>query len=425
MKVGIIGAGFGGLAAGYYMAKNGIDVTIFESSDKPGGLAVGFKEPDWDWTLEQHYHHWFTSDWSVLNLARDIGHEVLIKRPTTSTYIDGEIMQLDSPISLLRFNKLSFTERLRLGSILAYLKFTPNWKSLENIKAKNFILKYMGKRVWKILWEPLFLGKFGDYASEISAAWFWARVHKRSSSLAYPEHGFLAFAENLSAHILKKNGKIFYKESAEFLSTRVDKIAIKTSKSNYLFDKIICTLPTPLFLKITQGLPVSYTKSLINLQGIGAVNLVLSLKRKLLEDGTYWLNIDRKEFPFLAVVEHTNFMDNTHYNNENIVYFGNYLEHSHEYFKKNEAELFHEFLPYFKKLNPEFTKSWVNKYYLFKAYFAQPIFPLGYSEILPKFETPIKGLYLTNIQQVYPWDRGTNYAVELGEKVARIILDGS
>ena len=37
--------------------------------------------------------------------------------------------------------------------------------------------------------------------------------------------------------------------------------------------------------------------------------------------------------------------------------------------------------------------------------------------------TPLPHVYLANIEQVYPWDRGTNYAVELGEKVAHQILD--
>jgi len=30
-------------------------------------------------------------------------------------------------------------------------------------------------------------------------------------------------------------------------------------------------------------------------------------------------------------------------------------------------------------------------------------------------------LYLANMQQVYPWDRGTNYAVEIGEKVVKLV----
>ncbi|HEX8991500.1 MAG TPA: FAD-dependent oxidoreductase, partial [Anaerolineales bacterium] len=62
MKIAIIGAGFGGLAAAYDLRKAGHEVTIFESADYVGGLASGFKEPHWDWWVEKFYHHWFQTD---------------------------------------------------------------------------------------------------------------------------------------------------------------------------------------------------------------------------------------------------------------------------------------------------------------------------------------------------------------------------
>ena len=43
MKIAIIGAGFGGLAAAYDLRRAGHEVTIFESADYAGGLASGFK----------------------------------------------------------------------------------------------------------------------------------------------------------------------------------------------------------------------------------------------------------------------------------------------------------------------------------------------------------------------------------------------
>jgi|SRR3989344_596430 len=422
MKVGIIGAGFGGLAAAFRLSKSGIDVTVFESDDRPGGLAVGFKEKDWKWSLEKHYHHWFTSDWSVRNLAKDIGQEVIFVRPKTATFIDSKIKQLDSPLSLLTFSEIPFIDRIRMGAVLAYLRITNNWQPLEKITAENFIKNYMGDSSWKNLWGPLFKGKFDKYVDEISAAWFWARIKKRSPSLGYPVGGFLSFAEKLSRAVIKHGGNILYQSLVEAIYQEKSKLTIKLANKEYKFDKVICTLPSPLFIKIARVLPKKYVNSLLELKGIGAVNMILSFKKQFLTDGTYWLNIDKRDFPFLAVVEHTNFMDKKYYNNEHLVYIGNYLEHSHEYFKKNEGEIFYEFLPYLKKINPNFSESWVNKYYLFKAFFAQPIYPLNYSKVIPKFETPIAGLYLCNIQQVYPWDRGTNYAVEYGEKVAELVL---
>ncbi len=422
MKVGIIGAGFTGLSAAYRLSKKCVSVTVFEKEYKPGGLGSGFKEPDWKWPLEKHYHHWFYSDWAVRNLADEIGQKVIIDRPKTSTFVDGNTYQLDSPLSLLLFDKLSFLSRVKSGILLAYLKLNPFWKSLEGVTSESFLKKYNGKEAWELLWKPLFQKKFANFYKEIPASWFWARVKKRSARLLYPEGGFGAFAEALEEKLKKNGGEIKYKSSVEKIDKKGKELIINSNGKIYSFDKVICTISSPLFAKITKNLKADYIKSLLNLQGVGAVNLLLSLDKQFLRDNSYWLNVNNRHFPFLAVVEHTNFMDKKNYGGEHIVYVGNYLPHEHDYYNKDAVDLIKVFYPFLKTINPEFDKKWINRAYLFKSYFAQPIIPLNYSQIILDFETPIKGLYLANIQQVYPWDRGTNYAVELGRKVADLVI---
>ncbi|OGM19043.1 hypothetical protein A2686_04595 [Candidatus Woesebacteria bacterium RIFCSPHIGHO2_01_FULL_38_10] len=422
MKVGIIGAGFVGLAAGYRLAKAGFNVNIFESEGTPGGLAQGFKEPEWKWSLEKHYHHLFKSDRHISNLAEEVGQEIDFRKVKTSTFIKGNSYQLDSLLTLLSFPKLTITDRLRTGLILAYLRFTSDWKSLEKISSKEFLIKFMGKKSWEILWKPLFEKKFDCYADQIPASWFWARLKVRSRQLGYPESGFLSFAKHLDRLIHYNKGRIFYKTRIESIKKVKDKLILGSSKESYEFDAVICTLCSQLFIRIAKDLPSNYIKSLMALEGIGAVTLLVSLNRKYLTDDTYWLNVSEAHFPFLAIVEHTNFIDKVNYNDEHLVYIGNYLPYGHRYFSKDAVEIFREFFPYLKTINPKFDKSWVNKLYLFKTPFAQPVVTLNYSQNLPTFKTPVKGLYLCNIQQVYPWDRGTNYAVELGENVTDLVL---
>jgi hypothetical protein len=79
------------------------------------------------------------------------------------------------------------------------------------------------------------------------------------------------------------------------------------------------------------------------------------------------------------------------------------------------------FDPYLRKINPNYAKTIID-YKLFKNPFAQPIVPVNYSKIIPGLTTPLKNVFLANMEQVYPWDRGTNYAVELGQRVARKII---
>src|SRR3990172_4598595 len=194
MRIGIIGAGFTGLAAAIALQKNGHHVTLIEKESTPGGLAGGFTEKSWDWPLEKYYHHFFTNDHFALNLAEELNHHVFLKRPVTSTYIDNKIYQLDSPFKLLTFSKFSVFQRLRMALVLGLLKYNPFWKPFEKIKASDFLPKAMGKKPYEMIWEPQLVNKFGDYFKDIPLAWFWARIKKRTAKLAYPEGGFLEFA---------------------------------------------------------------------------------------------------------------------------------------------------------------------------------------------------------------------------------------
>jgi len=419
MKIAIIGAGFTGLSAGLNLLNAGHDVTIFEKDIFPGGLALGFKNPKWQWTLEKHYHHWFTNDNNVLTLAKKIKYPVIIKRPRTSVYVNGKIYKLDSILDVLQFPQLNLIQRLRMGLSIAFLKYNPFWESLEKYKAMSFLSKMMGRKPYKTLWEPLLIKKFGSFAQDISLAWFWARIVKRTPSLAYPKGGFLEFANALVSLIRKKRGKVLFKTIVKKINVQSDE---KVKIDGLTFDKVIVTLPSFFFIQIAPQLPEDYKQRLLILKGLGAINLLLRLKKSFFKDRTYWLNICDARFPLTAIVEHTNFMEKKYYNNEHLVYLGNYLPHDHPFMSMDKRGLLKTYDTLLKKINKNY-KSDIIDTHLFSVPFAQPIIPVNYSKIIPSFKTPLKNVYLANIQQVYPWDRGTNYAVELGEKVAKIVLE--
>lgn len=432
MKIGIIGAGFTGLSAAYYLSRAGHSVSVFEKDDKPGGLAIGYQEKGWNWTLESHYHHWFTNDKSILDLASQINHKVHAPRPKTSSFVKDGVYQLDSPTSVLKFPLLSIVDRIRMGAALATLRYNPIWKPLEKYKAEPYLKKSMGEKAYQMLWEPLLVNKLGKYAQDVSLAWFWARVYKRTSSLAYPEGGFLSFAYHLQKNIEKQGGTFYY--NTEILElTSLNKPQVKFKKNGNVksstpakseikdYDVIIVTLPSMMFARLTPSLPKAYVDNAKKRISIGAATMVLRLKKQFLQDGTYWLSMCDLNSPILAVVEHTNYMDPAHYNNEHIVYVGNYMETTDPRFSMNDKELLALYDPWLSKINPDYKKSLID-FKVFHAPFAQPIVFPNYSKNIPSFETPLQNVYLANIEQVYPWDRGTNYAVELGEKIANLTL---
>jgi protoporphyrinogen oxidase len=421
MKIAIIGAGLTGLAAAIKLNAQGHRVVIFEKEASAGGLARGFKSGSWLWPLEEHYHHIFTSDRSILKFANDLKVPVDFKKPITSTYIDGSFYQIDNPVSLLKFSKLNLINRLRVGAVMLYIKLSPFWKLLEGIPAHRFLKKTMGEDAWKVIWEPLFAKKFGHDYKKVPASWFWARIKKRSANLGYPRGGFQKLVDKAVQSISESGGRFYFHTEISSIRKVGYLFEVIADGKKFPFDLIICTLPSSAFLKIAKGLPSGYRKKLTKLRGIGAANLILEFNRPFLTDGTYWLNVNENDYPFLCLVEQTNYINKSRYAGHSILYVGAYLPQGRKSFKNSKGALVKRFLPYLQKINPEFKKSWIKGSFLFEALFAQPLVGLNHSRLLPSVATPVPGLYLANIEQVYPWDRGTNYSVELGNKVAELI----
>src|SRR3972149_1935128 len=233
MKIGIIGAGFTGLAAAHRLTKEGQDVTVFESEGSPGGLALGFTQKGWMWSLEKHYHHWFYSDFAIRNLAEELEHKYIYLTTKTSTFFKGSKLQLDSALSLMRFKGLPLVDRVRTAIVLAFLKVTPFWKTLEGTTAQDFLIKYNGERAWEALWRPLFEKKFSHFMGQIPTSWFWARVKKRSSKLGYPVGGFLNLAKRLATQIQKNGGEILYTTKVEKITNAGSKLVVTTDKERF------------------------------------------------------------------------------------------------------------------------------------------------------------------------------------------------
>jgi len=425
MKIAIIGAGFGGMAAAYDLRKSGHEVVIFEAADYVGGLASGFKEPYWDWSVEKFYHHWFQSDKSMLGLIRELGWEdkVYFPRPYTVLLFNGKWYPFDSILKALLFPGLGFgLNKIRFGFVGLYLRLTDNWKDLEKYTTDEWLSKWAGRTVYEKMWEPLLIGKFGPYYKDVNMAWMWARLKARSTRLGTFEGGFQNFANMFADRLRDQGVKIRLSVQVKSIKQGTDdKLLIEADKKES-YDKVLVTTSPNLMARLCPDLPGSYLKGLLELKSMGAVVMVLALKRQLSEQGYYWFNLPKEAgYPMLALVEHTNFIGPEHFGGDHIVYAGDYLEAGHEYFSMSDGQLLERFIPAFKKFNPAFEKDWVKKVWVFKTNYAQPVPLVDHSKNIPAIETPIKGLYFASMSQVYPWDRGTNFAVEIGRRAARMM----
>ena len=412
------------MAAAYDLSNQGYQVYILEAAGYVGGLAAGFKEPHWDWSVEKFYHHWFQADKHILGLIEELGwsERVIFRRPYTVMYHKERFYPFDAIPQMALFPGLGWgINKIRFGLVGLYLKLTNNWQVLEKTTVDAWMRKWAGDPVYEMMWEPMMIGKFGErYSKIVNMAWLWARIKARSTRLGTFQGGFQEFSDSFAGCLREQGVEIMLNTPVHSIApSPAGGVSVETAGKVEHFDQCLVTTSPALLARMAPSLPPDYLEGLLALKSMGAVVMILSLKQPLSEQGYYWYNIPKSAgFPFLALVEHTNFLPSEYFGGDHLVYIGDYLEADHENFRLSEAELLEKFLPSLPRINPNFLPDWIQKTWLWRTPYAQPIPEVNHSKNIPTIQTPIKGLYFASMSQVYPWDRGTNFAVEIGRKAA-------
>jgi len=425
-KVVIVGAGFTGLAAGYELAKRNLQPIILEAQPEPGGLAGTFKVGDT--RLERFYHHWFTNDRFLMELAAELGLAdfLIYRHARTGLYYANSIFQLSSPFDVLRFQPISILDRLRLGGVLLAARCVRRWEDLDDKPAAVWLRQLCGEKGYRIVWEPLLRGKFGIHADRISAAWFWSKLRLRGSSrgrdgreqLVYCKGGFATLADAMVRSIEGAGGRVITSSPVTALcgaNGRID--AVVAGEQNYAADAVILTTPLPIAVELlSDHVPQHYRENLSRIQFLSNRCLVLELDRTLSD--LYWVNVNDPTFPFVGVIEHTNFAGDPAYGRCHIVYLSRYCAKGDPFLSLTDEEALAFALPYLQRMFPALERQMVLKVHSWRADYAQPLVEVGYRRLIPPHDTPLQGVYLATMAQVYPEDRGTNYAIRDGRKVA-------
>jgi protoporphyrinogen oxidase len=427
----IIGAGFCGLTAAHELAKRGIRVTVLEQEPEIGGLAGSFVVNGT--RLEKFYHHWFTSDHFIVELIHELGagDQIVLRSTRTGIFYANSIFRLSSPLDVLRFDPLPPIDRIRLGLLAVRARRIRDWRKLENLSAAKWLRQMTGKKVYEVVWEPLLRGKFGLYAEDVSAVWFWNKLKLRGGSrskgggekLAYYRGGFAALADRLAAQIRERGGTIRTGAPVtQLVASETQCLGVVVEGEFLPADIVVATPALPIVADLlAPHLSRDYVAGLRRIKYLANLCLVLELDRSL--SRTYWLNVNDPEFPFVGVIEHTNFEPPETYGGRHVVYLSKYLPETESYFRMSNEEVLSYTLPYLKRIFPTFDREWIRVYHVWRARHSQPVVECNYSQLIPTYTTPLLGLYIASMAQIYPEDRGTNYAVREGRRVAACAVD--
>ena len=427
-KILIIGGGLTGLTTALRLAADEkFSVTLVEKSDQLGGLAGGF--PLQGTSLEKTYHHLFLTDTSILDLVKELGLQEKLMWCDSSVGIfrDGKIHAFKTPLDLLRFAPCSFLGRLRTGFAALYLKHQKNWRGFTRQTAHAWMTRACGASAMASIWTPLLQGKFDQHFDKVSMAWFWARIHIRANSraggggekLGYFRGGFNVITVALENELRRRGVTI---QTAATVEKFADgERAAFISGEKVPFDFCLFTGPSPALAKLlpAEAALAGYAAQLRSIEYLGAACVIFTSDQSL--GDFYWVNVNAPDAPFLVFIQHTNLVDKKTYGGKNVYYIGAYLPSDRKIYALPDEELTRQWFSYLPKMFPHFDPAQVGETHVFRFAAAQHIVDTAYEAKIPEYQTPLPGVWLANFSQIFPEDRGTNFAVREGEKIAALI----
>ena len=448
-RVAVIGAGVAGLTAAHELAKRGYEPHVYARWPGLGGQAATM-DVGGGVLLERYYHHLFTSDRHIAALYSELGLPDGIEWFPSSVafFADGASRAFTTPMDLLRFEPLRLHSRLRMGAAVLWLQRRhPEVGPFEQRTAHDWIVRSMGSEAWEKVWGPLLGGKFGARAEEISMAWLWSKLtvrrqisgeQARREVLGYPRGGFEPLFAALRDSILRRGGRVSIDRPAAGVERSGEGFAVSagapdsfrrghdprdfaTDDQPEAYAGVLATVPNPVFEQLlgpqlTGEVGKGYLGRLRSIEYHAAVCLVLELDRGF--SPFYWTNVADSGLPFVGVIEQANLVPIERYGGRRFLYVANYVPPGDELLELSADELLGRYEDGLRRVNPGFGRSWVLRSWLFREPDAQPIVTVGYRERMPPLATGVPGLVLANTTQVYPEDRGTNYAVRLGTEAA-------
>lgn len=424
----VIGAGVTGLAAAIRLAENGWRVSVLEPAATVGGLAGGFHLSGA--CIERYYHHIFPSDqvarrWiAEMGLSDDLG----FLPATMGFYTAGRLHRFGTLASLLRFTPLPVRDRVRLGLRIRQLARSAAPDAYEDVTALAWLRDRASEAEMRVFWKPLLMSKFGADAGRVSMAWLWARFRARMGGsplsgerLGYLRGSFQRLADRMAERARECGAELHLGSRCVGVRVRDGAIAgvSTTTRGDVPVDAVVWTPSLNLLSQVVPDLDPVEHRTCRETAYHGAVVAVVELPSSAIP--FYWLTIADDELPFTVAVEHTRLVGTAEYGGRTIVYLGRYVPPDDPWMVLDETALLSTLLDAASStLSPMFAHAC--SAHVFRAHGAQPITPPGWGRARLPLLTSLHGLVAANIAQIYPWDRGINYSLQLGEQAAMALV---
>lgn len=413
-NVGIVGGGIAGLTCAYRLAAEGHRVTVYEGTDRVGGLGVDFAHNGH--SIDKFYHVLLDSDQYLIKFLQEIGLAAKLRwAPTGMGFmVNGELFPFNTPVDLLRFRALPFLDRVRTGMAALYITKQKNGLPLDNVPATEWLKKLFGKTVYQNIWDPLLAAKFGERRTEIPAYWVWNTLTREKDGSqeikGYVLGGYRFIAETIAQKVREMNGEVLCGQPVTAIHQLETGMSVQYGNVTDRHDAVVSTLPVTLLRNVVNG-PILDKLPNSSLRYQGCLNVVLILKKQL--SPYYWIAVVDSGFSFQGVVETTHVVPRDSIGGRHVVYVMNYGAADLPAYLMSDKEACGRAETELCTLFPHLTKNDIEASYAFRAPFVEPVWPLGYLQARSSPKVSDTDLYLCTTAQAYPMVTAWNTSVYL------------
>ncbi len=408
MRIAIVGGGWTGLVLAHHLTVSSHEITLYERSDQLGGLATyhDFGEFYWD----RFYHVILPTDRALLEFLDKVGvgDRVRWKQTSTGYYVDDVFHSVSTTRDFLLFRPLNLWQKFRLAMTIILGARISNWRQLEQISVKEWLLKYSGRTTYEKFWKPLLMAKLGDSYTRVSAVFIWTYIKRlfraredtsaRKEQMGYLKGGYKTVLDALEKKFDNEGVRVELNCTVDRIDlNEKGQLSIKANGSLNAYDKVIFTGPVSVLEKVVDPNLIAITGNTNKVEYLGVICMVLVLDRPITD--FYVLNIADEDVPFTGVIGMTTLVDKDQTKGRDLVYLPKYLLSTDPEMTKSDEEIAPLFYRGLFKLYPDLKPENIISTHINRATKVQPLQVINYSKIIPEVGTLHKDFYVLNTAQ--------------------------